>query len=96
MKCKCGNEWVYQKHSWPAQGDMLYCVTCNVGWDAEDVISELEAENKRLREAIREALNSNYLASQMGKEPDATASYGINARLLWAMKEALEENNDES
>ena len=89
MKCKCGNEWVYQKHSWPAQGDMLYCVTCNVGWDAEDVISELEAENKRLREAIREIADGkheHYLASNPRVQYAATVF----------AKAALKENNDES
>jgi hypothetical protein len=58
-------------------------------------IERLEASNIWLRETIREALNSNYLAEQMEKEPPATDSYGINARRLWDMKEALEENNDE-
>ena len=56
-------------------------------------IKELEAENKRLRETIREALNSNDFAARMAKEPPATDSYGINARRLWSMKEALEVEN---
>lgn len=55
--------------------------------------STLLAENERLRETIREALNSNDFAARMAKEPPATDSYGINAGRLWSMKEAL-ENND--
>jgi hypothetical protein len=70
-------------------------------YDGRDIMQtgcrlrQLHGENERLRETIREALNSNDFAERMAKEPPATDSYGINARRLWAMKEALEENNDE-
>tara|TARA_R110002012_G_scaffold156209_1_gene317063 strand:+ start:272 stop:577 length:306 start_codon:yes stop_codon:yes gene_type:complete len=58
-------------------------------------MERLEASNMWLRDTMREALNSNYYTARMDKEPPAVWTYGINARRLWDMKEALEESNDD-
>ena len=53
-KCEeCGSSWIYTTHP---MGDMLTCSKCNVGWDAEDVIAELEQELAALRNEIAEAM----------------------------------------
>ena len=53
-------------------------------------VCKLEAENKALRELIADALNDNHLSANMTKQPNPTDSYGINARKLWALKQAVE------
>lgn len=46
---------------------------------------------EELEKLITDALNDNHLSANMTKQPNPTDSYGINARKLWALKQAVEE-----